>query len=329
MQSQSATRISRFLSLVLRHKPETVGLILGEGGWVDVGTLLEACRAHGNPISPEELQYVVANNDKKRFAMSEDGLRIRASQGHSFPVDLGLSPAVPPDWLFHGTAARTLDAIRHAGLGPRSRQHVHLSANYETAVKVGRRHGKPVVLIVYAGKMHRQGHPFFLSDNGVWLTDSVASEYLLVPPEGGWKEVRSCGVFVMCEQPHHSFLLMKHVNRYDLPKGHLNPGETEQQCALRELEEETGITASDITLDPGFRSEHKYLIPYKREGGAPVLKTLVVFLGRMKQEMKIRVTEHRACEWVAWAPPHTIQTETIDPLLRNVEMHLSRSENRK
>ena len=140
--------------------------------------LLDACRRHGKPISRWQLEEVVATNDKKRFSFSADGLRIRANQGHSVEVDLKLEPREPPELLFHGTVARFLDSIRRQGLARGSRQHVHLSPDEETARRVGQRRGRPAILVVEAGRMHRDGHPFYLSENGVWLTDAVPPEYL-------------------------------------------------------------------------------------------------------------------------------------------------------
>ena len=179
--SADLVRLSKFLSLVLRHEPQRIGITLDDNGWVSVDDLLAAAERAGNPISREQLDRVVAENDKKRFAFSPDGARIRASQGHSVEVDLGLPPVVPPERLFHGTATRFLDAIRAEGLRPQSRQHVHLSPDEETATKVGQRHGKPAILIVLAGAMHRDGHVFYRSDNGVWLTEAVPARYLEFP----------------------------------------------------------------------------------------------------------------------------------------------------
>jgi putative RNA 2'-phosphotransferase len=172
---------SRFLSKVLRHAPESVGLRLDEAGWVDVDELLAAAQRAGQALDRPMLERVVAENDKKRFALSADGLRIRASQGHSVAVELGLEPVVPPDVLYHGTADRNLDSIRGSGLIPGQRTHVHLSADEATAVNVGRRHGRPVVLRVQAGEMHRAGHAFFRSDNGVWLTAAVPLAHIRFP----------------------------------------------------------------------------------------------------------------------------------------------------
>jgi putative RNA 2'-phosphotransferase len=171
-------KISKYLSKHLRHQPERLGLTLEPGGWVNVDTLLAACARHQFSISREELNEVVALNDKQRFAFDESGTLIRANQGHSVPIDLQLEPSVPPDVLYHGTGQRSIDAIRRDGLRKMSRHHVHLSPDVETAVKVGRRHGSPVVFKVDAAGMHRAGHLFYCSDNGVWLVDSVPPAYL-------------------------------------------------------------------------------------------------------------------------------------------------------
>nr|WP_272919872.1 RNA 2'-phosphotransferase [Streptomyces sp. SID4948] len=171
-------RVSKYLAMVLRHKPETVGVVLDEGGWVDVDELISACAAKGRRFSRAELDHVVANNNKKRFAFSEDGRRIRASQGHSVAVELGLAASAPPDVLYHGTAAATVPFILRDGLKPMSRQDVHLSADVETALRVGARHGRPVVLAVDAAGLAAAGHEFRVSANGVWLTDAVPAERL-------------------------------------------------------------------------------------------------------------------------------------------------------
>jgi putative RNA 2'-phosphotransferase len=165
---------------VLRHDPAAAGIELDAAGWVDVDVLLAALARHGRPLTREQLDHVVAANDKRRFAYSEDGRRIRASQGHSVPVDLGLEPAAPPPVLYHGTTGRVLDAAFREGLRPMSRHAVHLSADRETAVRVGARHGRPVVLAVDAAAMAAAGRVFRVSANGVWLTDAVPPEYLSV-----------------------------------------------------------------------------------------------------------------------------------------------------
>lgn len=172
------TRLSKFLSLVLRHQPETIGLQLDEHGWAEVQQLIENAAAHGKSFSRAELLAVVAGSDKQRFTLSPDASRIRAAQGHSVKVDLGLKPTVPPPVLYHGTATRFLDSILAQGLKPQSRQQVHLSADVQTAVKVGARHGAPVVLTVAAERMQVAGFSFFQADNGVWLTDQVPAEFL-------------------------------------------------------------------------------------------------------------------------------------------------------
>ncbi|MEV7032456.1 RNA 2'-phosphotransferase [Streptomyces sp. NPDC093272] len=172
-------KVSKYLSKHLRHQPERIGLTLDEAGWVEIDTLLAAAVAHGFPVTREELDHVVAANDKQRFAI--EGARIRASQGHSVDVDLGLPPATPPPYLYHGTVDRYLDAIRSEGLRPMNRHDVHLSADRETATRVGARRGRPVVLSVDAGAMHRDGHVFHVSANGVWLTRAVPPGYLRFP----------------------------------------------------------------------------------------------------------------------------------------------------
>ena len=163
---------SKFLSLVLRHQPEIIGLSLDDAGWADIDVLIRLSQAH-RPLTRALIEQVVEENSKQRFAISEDGRRIRANQGHSIEVELGLQPLAPPTLLYHGTATRFVDAIRREGLVKRSRQHVHLSADADTATAVGARHGKPAVLIVRAGEMAAAGHAFFRSENGVWLTDAV------------------------------------------------------------------------------------------------------------------------------------------------------------
>ncbi|GAA3989408.1 RNA 2'-phosphotransferase [Streptomyces plumbiresistens] len=172
-------KVSKYLSKHLRHQPERIGLILDDAGWVEIDTLITAAAAHGFRFTREELGHVVAANDKQRFAI--DGTRIRASQGHSIDVELGLPPATPPAHLYHGTAARSLDAIRAEGLRPMNRHDVHLSPDRETATRVGARRGRPVVLSVDAGAMHRDGHVFHVSANGVWLTKAVPARYLRFP----------------------------------------------------------------------------------------------------------------------------------------------------
>jgi putative RNA 2'-phosphotransferase len=172
---------SKFLSLVLRHQPEVIGLSLDAEGWVNVDELLAACREHGKEITRTILEEVVATNDKKRFAFSDDQRRIRANQGHSVDVDLNLESKSPPEFLYHGTVERFLESIRRHGLVRGKRGHVHLSPDRQTAKQVGSRRGKPVILIVAAERMHRDGHSFYLSDNGVWLTAAVPADYLRFP----------------------------------------------------------------------------------------------------------------------------------------------------
>ena len=173
-------RTSKFLSFVLRHKPESIGLELDPNGWVPLDNLIEKA-APEMPLDRDLILEVVRSSDKQRFALSRDGDRIRANQGHSVKVDLELKSKDPPPVLFHGTATRFLDSIMEQGLRPGQRHHVHLSSDRETAVAVGRRHGKPVVLRIAADDMRAQGFEFFLSENGVWLTEKVPPVFLSHP----------------------------------------------------------------------------------------------------------------------------------------------------
>ncbi len=173
---------SKFLSLVLfRHNPAKIGLTLDENGWAEVDELIRLSNHYGVRLTRPLLEQVVAENDKKRYAFSEDGKRIRANQGHSVDVDLALSPVQPPETLFHGTAAHFVASIREQGLLSGRRKHVHLSADRATAENVGRRHGRPVVLVIRAIQLAQAGSQFFISDNGVWLTGHVPTEYIEFP----------------------------------------------------------------------------------------------------------------------------------------------------
>ena len=175
----SKTKISKFLSFVLRHKPDAIGLTLDEQGWAYIDELINKAKQSGEVTTLDRalIQEVVDTNDKKRFVISEDGQRIRAAQGHSIDVDLQLKPVKPPEFLYHGTATRFLDSILKEGLKPQQRQHVHLSKDIETATAVGQRYGKPVILTVKALLMHEQGFSFYISENGVWLTSAVPIEF--------------------------------------------------------------------------------------------------------------------------------------------------------
>lgn len=181
LTDSSATHLSKFLSLVLRHKPETIGIQLDPQGWVTVTLLLEKMAQHGQALTREDLDTLVKDNQKQRFALSEDGNSIRANQGHSVAVELDYHPQTPPEILYHGTVARFLDSIRTQGLSKGQRHHVHLSADTVTAAKVGERRGKPVVLKIAAGQMHHDGHVFYRSANGVWLVEQVPPGYI------GWE----------------------------------------------------------------------------------------------------------------------------------------------
>lgn len=171
-------KVSRLLSLVLRHDPVKIGLVLDANGWADVDQLLRQLALRKMPITRDDLQTIVDTNDKKRFAFNPEGTKLRASQGHSVSVELGIAASVPPNTLYHGTATKFLVPIRKEGLIKRTRQHVHLSEHADTAAKVGSRHGRSVVFWVDAKAMQEAGHAFFCSENGVWLTDHVPAQYL-------------------------------------------------------------------------------------------------------------------------------------------------------
>ena len=170
---------SKFLSYVLRHEPHAIGLSLDREGWGNIDELIEGAKKSGHALDTDLIRAVVDSNDKKRFAISEDGLRIRAVQGHSTQsVSIAYLEKVPPAFLYHGTASRFLESILKEGLKPGERRHVHLSENIETATAVGQRYGKPVVLKIEALRMHQQGFKFYQADNDVWLTTSVAPEFI-------------------------------------------------------------------------------------------------------------------------------------------------------
>lgn len=175
-------KISKFLSYVLRHRPDEIGLTLDANGWALIQDLIACSAAASMVLTEQQIQQIVRSSDKQRFALSGDGTRIRANQGHSIAVDLALEPKQPPETLFHGTATRFIDAIRTEGLRPMGRQHVHLSPDEVTATKVAQRHGKPVILQVRSGEMWRAGHLFYLSENGVWLTAHVQPVFLQFLP---------------------------------------------------------------------------------------------------------------------------------------------------
>ncbi|MBD2700218.1 RNA 2'-phosphotransferase [Spirosoma sp. BT702] len=179
MTDSETQRISKLLSLVLRHKPEKIGVTLDKNGWTDVDTLLIKLAGNGFRVDRDQLRYIVETNNKKRFAFSPDEKRIRANQGHSIQVDLGYTEKQPPQHLYHGTATRFLDIILTEGLKKMNRHHVHLSSEEQTAHTVGSRHGKPIVLTIKAGEMKANGHVFYQSENGVWLTDSVPASYII------------------------------------------------------------------------------------------------------------------------------------------------------
>ena len=170
--------ISKLLSLVLRHKPEVIGIQLDQNGWVEVDFLLEKLKVKSPDMNFERLEQIVYTNDKQRFGFNEDLTKIRANQGHSIEVDVELKPELPPEVLYHGTVDKFLDGIRAEGLKKGARLYVHLSKDLETATKVGSRRGKPVVLTIHARQMAEAGHVFYLSENGVWLCEAVPVNFI-------------------------------------------------------------------------------------------------------------------------------------------------------
>ncbi|MEM9776943.1 MAG: RNA 2'-phosphotransferase [Chloroflexota bacterium] len=179
MKKINNRKISKFLALILRHDPGRIGLELDPQGWANVDELLEKInRSRKWQLTRDDLENVVAEDNKQRYRLNSDKTQIRASQGHSIQIDLGLEPVEPPAVLYHGTAKRFLNSIMDEGLVSKSRQHVHLSADVKTATTVGKRHGRPAILLINTQQMAADGHQFYLSDNKVWLTDHVPVKYI-------------------------------------------------------------------------------------------------------------------------------------------------------
>lgn len=175
-------QLSKFLSFILRHKPESIGITLDEHGWANVEDLLAGINKT-QFIDMAMLEEIVATDNKQRYSFNEDRTLIRANQGHSIPVDVELEKKEPPEYLWHGTGEKFVASIKEQGLIPKSRLYVHLSPDYDTAVKVGTRHGKPVIFKVASGQMAAEGYDFYCSVNGVWLTKKVPVEYLIESAE--------------------------------------------------------------------------------------------------------------------------------------------------
>ncbi len=176
--NKKVKNISKFLSYVLRHNPDKLGITLDQNGWTSVEVLLEKINVGNYSLSMETLEEVVATNNKKRFAFNDDKTMIRANQGHSVDIDLALQPKKPPRYLYHGTVEKFITSIQEKGLIKGTRQHVHLSADKETAINVGSRRGKPIILTIRSGELHAQGFTFYQSENGVWLIEAVSPEFI-------------------------------------------------------------------------------------------------------------------------------------------------------
>ncbi len=178
IDEKQCTKLSKFLSLVLRHKPQEIGIRLDSNGWVSVTELLEKMNSYGKAIDFETLEIILETNNKKRFRFNEDKTRIRANQGHSVTVDLGYKAKMPPAILYHGTANKNVASIYKSGIKKANRHHVHLSKDIETAISVGQRHGQVVVFEILSGEMMKEGFEFYESDNGVWLTDAIPARFI-------------------------------------------------------------------------------------------------------------------------------------------------------
>lgn len=177
-KNKNEKELSKFISLILRHKPEAIGISLDEHGWADVDELIKGINRAGSHIDMDLLEKIVADDEKQRYSFNDDKTSIRANQGHSIAVDVELAEKMPPDILYHGTGEKYVASIEKEGLIPKSRLYVHLSSDYDTAVKVGSRHGKPVIYQIDAKQMYEEGYAFFVSVNGVWLVKKVPSNFL-------------------------------------------------------------------------------------------------------------------------------------------------------
>lgn len=182
MTPDKLVSVSKYMSFVLRHQPDSIGLTLDAQGWARIDDLIACAGRDGKTLTKGLIEEVVARDAKRRYAVSEDGSKIRANQGHSVKVDLQLEPAEPPEFLYHGTSQRSVPEILKQGLKPMKRHHVHLSKDRPTALAVGRRYGHPVVLLVKSARMHQAGHIFYVSQNEVWLTDTVPVAYIQILP---------------------------------------------------------------------------------------------------------------------------------------------------
>ena len=172
-------KLSKFISLILRHKPEEIGISIDESGWANVEDLINGINNSGRNIDMDILEEIVRTDNKQRYSFNEDKTKIRANQGHSIPVNVELKELEPPNTLYHGTATKSLEGIKQLGIKSMSRLYVHLSKDFETAKQVGSRHGECVVLVINAKRMYENGIKFYLSENGVWLTEYVDPKYIL------------------------------------------------------------------------------------------------------------------------------------------------------
>ena len=180
MKDKQKNDLSKFISLILRHKPDVIGISIDEYGWANVEDLINGIKKYGKEIDMDVLEDIVSTDNKQRYSFSADKQFIRANQGHSIKVNVELKEMQPPDFLYHGTSSKSMESIMNEGLKPMSRLYVHLSNDYNTAINVGKRHGEPVVLKIHARRMYEDGNKFYISENRVWLTEYVGKKYMMI-----------------------------------------------------------------------------------------------------------------------------------------------------
>jgi putative RNA 2'-phosphotransferase len=292
MDQQTRSSKSKLLTFILRHHPDKFDLQLDKNGWIDIDILLNAINNSGQNktgnITYDEVLEIVRSCDKQRFQLDTNKTKIRASQGHSIEVDLEFTPKTPPNILFHGTVDKVKDIILEQGINKMARHHVHMSNNIQTAIEVGKRRGMPIVAIINAGEMCRDGISFFVSENNVWLTDYVHPKYLKffkVDDKCG------CGGFIVLNPDKTKCLLVK-ANYWGFPKGKKDKKESIMQCAIRELHEETSLTENDIEIDYDF----PMIFELSNNGGQAV----GLFVAYAKSEEGIKIQDVDELNDIGW-----------------------------
>lgn len=292
MDQQTRSGKSKLLSYILRHHPDKYNLQLDKNGWVNIEILLNAINNSTNnkcrKITYDEIMEIVRLCDKQRFQLDDNRTKIRASQGHSIEVDLEFTPKIPPNILFHGTVEKVKDVILEQGINKMARNHVHLSSNIQTAIEVGKRRGHPIVAIVDAQQMHRDGIEFYVSANNVWLTDYIDPKYVKffkIDDKCG------CGGFIVLNQNKTKCLLVN-SNNWGFPKGKKEKHESIMQCAIRELNEETSLTENDITIDYNFPM--LFELSHKGE------QSVGLFVAYSKKEDGIQIKDTEELNDIGW-----------------------------